>query len=116
MSEETQVVEVEQEPIVIQRRYKIYVIDNTSRMHIIRIGNGVELKVWDSNDFATFGLVSNEQKAAQFITHENAISFYESFMNLILGDKVFSFRNENLVVIFKTKNLIGIQIVPEEQQ
>ena len=116
MSEETQVVEVEQEPIVIQQRYKIYVIDNTSRMHTIRIGNGVELKVWDSNDFAKFDIASTEQNPAQFITHENAISFYESFMELILGDKVFSFRNENLVMIFKTKNLIGMQIVPEEQQ
>jgi hypothetical protein len=114
MSETTEVVEVEQEPIVIQQRYKIYVIDNTSRMHTIRIGNGVELKVWDSNDFAKFGFVSTEQPTPQFITHENALSFYNLFMELILGDKVFSFRNEQSVMIYKTKNLVGIQIIPEE--
>jgi hypothetical protein len=111
MSETT---EVEQKPIVIQQRYKIYVIDNTSRMHTIRIDNGVELKVWDSNDFAKFGFVSTEQPAPQFITHENALSFYNLFMELILGDKVFSFRNEQSVMIYKTKNLVGIQIIPEE--
>jgi hypothetical protein len=114
MSEETQVVEVEQGPIVIQQKYKIYVVDNTSRMHTIRIGNGVELAVWDSNDFAKFGFVSTEQPAPQFITHENALSFYNLFMELILGDKVFSFRNEQSVMIYKTKNLVGLQIVPEE--
>jgi hypothetical protein len=114
MSEETQVAVVEQEPVVLQKRYKIYVVDNTSRMHTIRIGNGIELRVWDSNDLVKFGFVSAEQQSPQIITHENALSFYEIFMELILGNKVFSFRNEQCVMIYKTKDLIGIQIVPEE--
>jgi hypothetical protein len=96
-----EVVEVLQEPIVIQQRYKIYVIDNTSRMYNIRIDNGVIL-ICDGFE--------------QIITHENVLSFYDFFMELILGDKVFSFKKENLVMIFKTKDLIGIQIVPEEYQ
>jgi hypothetical protein len=69
-------------------------------MHTIRIGNGVVLTI--------------DNGVEQTITHENALSFYESFMELILGDKVFSFRNEEYVMIYKTKNLVGIQIIPEE--
>ena len=100
MSETTEVVSTEQVAEVVSfQRYKIYVIDNTSRMHTIRIGNGVVL-------------ISDGVE--QTITHENALSFYESFMELILGDKVFSFRNEEYAMIYKTKNLVGIQIIPEE--
>ena len=40
--------------------------------------------------------------------------FYDFFMELILGNKVFSFRNEQYAMIYKTKNLVGIQIIPEE--
>jgi hypothetical protein len=69
-------------------------------MHTIRIGNGVVLTI--------------DNGVEQTITHENALSFYESFMELILGDKVFSFRNEEYAMIYKTKNLVGIQIIPEE--
>jgi hypothetical protein len=101
MSETTEVVSTEQVAEVVSfQRYKIYVIDNTSRMHTIRIGNGVVLTI--------------DHGVEQTITHENALSFYESFMELILGDKVFSFRNEEYVMIYKTKNLVGIQIIPEE--
>jgi hypothetical protein len=101
MSETTEVVSTEQVAEVVSfQRYKIYVIDNTSRMHTIRIGNGVVLTI--------------DNGVEQTITHENALSFYESFMELILGDKVFSFRNEEYVMIYKTKNLVGIQIIPEE--
>jgi hypothetical protein len=101
MSETTEVVSTEQVAEVVSfQRYKIYVIDNTSRMHTIRIGNGVVLTI--------------DHGVEQTITHENALSFYESFMELILGDKVFSFRNEEYAMIYKTKNLVGIQIIPEE--
>jgi hypothetical protein len=101
MSETTEVVSTEQVAEVVSfQRYKIYVIDNTSRMHTIRIGNGVVLTI--------------DNGVEQTITHENALSFYESFMELILGDKVFSFRNEEYAMIYKTKNLVGIQIIPEE--
>jgi len=97
----TEVVSTEQVAEVVSfQRYKIYVIDNTSRMHTIRIGNGVVLTI--------------DNGVEQTITHENALSFYESFMELILGDKVFSFRNEEYAMIYKTKNLVGIQIIPEE--
>ena len=100
MSETTEVVPTEQVAEVVSfQRYKIYVIDNTSRMHTIRIGNGVVL-------------ISDGVE--QTITHENALSFYDFFMELILGDKVFSFRNEEYAMIYKTKNLVGIQIIPEE--
>jgi hypothetical protein len=100
MSETTEVVPTEQVAEVVKfQKYKIYVIDNTSRMHTIRIGNGVVL-------------ISDGVE--QTITHENALSFYDFFMELILGDKVFSFRNEEYAMIYKTKNLVGIQIIPEE--
>lgn len=100
MSETTEVVSTEQVVEVVSfQRYKIYVIDNTSRMHTIRIGNGVVL---------------TSDGVEQTITHENALSFYDFFMELILGDKVFSFRNEQYAMIYKTKNLVGIQIIPEE--
>jgi len=100
MSETTEVVPTEQVAEVVKfQKYKIYVIDNTSRMHTIRIGNGVVL-------------ISDRVK--QTITHENALSFYDFFMELILGDKVFSFRNEQYAMIYKTKNLVGIQIIPED--
>jgi hypothetical protein len=114
MSDDTQVEVVEQESIVIQRSYKLYVVDNTSRMHTIRIGNGIELRVWDLLDINDLGLEPAAQQAPYIITHENALSFYEVFTGLILGNKVFSFKNENCALIFKTKDLIGIQIVPEE--
>jgi hypothetical protein len=101
MSETTEVVSTEQVAEVVSfQRYKIYVIDNTSRMHTIRIGNGVVLTI--------------DNGVEQTITHENALSFYDFFMELILGDKVFSFRNEEYAMIYKTKNLVGIQIIPEE--
>ena len=101
MSETTEVVSTEQVVEVVSfQRYKIYVIDNTSRMHTIRIGNGVVLTI--------------DNGVEQTITHENALSFYDFFMELILGDKVFSFRNEEYAMIYKTKNLVGIQIIPEE--
>ena len=78
MSETTEVVPTEQVAEVVKfQKYKIYVIDNTSRMHTIRIGNGVVL-------------ISDGVE--QTITHENALSFYDFFMELILGNKVFSFR------------------------
>ena len=106
MSETTEVVPTEQVAEVAEvaevvkfQRYKIYVIDNTSRMHTIRIGNGVVL-------------ISDGVE--QTITHENALSFYDFFMELILGNKVFSFRNEQYAMIYKTKNLVGIQIIPED--
>jgi hypothetical protein len=100
MSETTEVVSTEQVAEVVSfQRYKIYVIDNTSRMHTIRIGNGVIL---------------TSDGVEQTITHENALSFYDFFMELILGNKVFSFRNEQYAMIYKTKNLVGIQIIPEE--
>jgi hypothetical protein len=100
MSETTEVVPTEQVAEVVKfQRYKIYVIDNTSRMHTIRIGNGVVL---------------TSDGVEQTITHENALSFYDFFMELILGNKVFSFRNEQYAMIYKTKNLVGIQIIPEE--
>jgi hypothetical protein len=100
MSETTEVVPTEQVAEVVKfQKYKIYVIDNTSRMHTIRIGNGVVL-------------ISDGVE--QTITHENALSFYDFFMELILGNKVFSFRNEQYAMIYKTKNLVGIQIIPEE--
>ena len=100
MSETTEVVPTEQVAEVVKfQKYKIYVIDNTSRMHTIRIGNGVVL-------------ISDGVE--QTITHENALSFYDFFMELILGNKVFSFRNEQYAMIYKTKNLVGIQIIQEE--
>ena len=100
MSETTEVVQTEKVAEVVKfQKYKIYVIDNTSRMHTIRIGNGVVL-------------ISDGVE--QTITHENALSFYDFFMELILGNKVFSFRNEQYAMIYKTKNLVGIQIIPEE--
>ena len=100
MSETTEVVPTEQVAEVVKfQKYKIYVIENTSRMHTIRIGNGVVL-------------ISDGVE--QTITHENALSFYDFFMELILGNKVFSFRNEQYAMIYKTKNLVGIQIIPEE--
>lgn len=101
MSETTDVavVEQEQEPVVIQQRYKLYVVDNTSRMHTIRIGNGVVL--------TCNGL-------DQIITHENALGFHDIFLQILGEHELFSFRNETCAMIFKTKDLIGVQIVPEE--
>jgi hypothetical protein len=95
----SEVVEVEQEPIVIQQRYKLYVVDNTSRMHTIRIGNGVVL---------------NCNGLDQIITHENALGFHNIFLQILGGHELFSFRNETCAMIYKTKDLVGIQIVPEE--
>jgi hypothetical protein len=95
----SEIIEVQQEPIVIQQRYKLYVVDNTSRMHTIRIGNGVVLTC---------------NGIAQTITHENALGFHDFFLQILSGHELFSFRNEQCVMIFKTKDLVGIQIVPEE--
>lgn len=95
MSDETQ---VEQTPVV-QRKYKIYVVDNTSRMHTIRIGNGVILSY---------------NYEAQLITHENALDFHDVFIKILADYDLFSFKGDQYSMIYKTKDLIGIQIVPEE--
>jgi hypothetical protein len=36
------------------------------------------------------------------------------FLNILTNLEVFSFKNETYSMIFKTKDLVGIQIIPED--
>ena len=100
VTEVTEVVSVEQEQIVLPQRYKIYVVDITSRMHTIRINNGL-----------IFNVPGNQ---SVIITHDNALEFHDVFIETLYNHDLFSFKNEKCVMIFKTKDLVGIQIIPEE--
>ena len=98
INEITEVVQIE-EVLEKYKKYKIYIIDNTSRMHTIRVGDGLNL-------------ISNG--VTYLITHNNALDFHDVFLNMLTNLEVFSFKNETYSMIFKTKDLVGIQIIPED--
>ena len=98
INEVTEVVQIE-EVLEKYKKYKIYIIDNTSRMHTIRVGDGLNL-------------IGNG--VTYLITHKNALEFHDVFLNILTNLEVFSFKNETYSMIFKTKDLVGIQIIPED--